>query len=107
MELVSTDDRRCQRFRCGLNSSIATRLTSFRERDYADLVYMARKIGRDVEEMNEKRFHRNKFGGKSSGATSGGGGFGKSGKGNRSQGSHMISPSRAKLGADKVVILVR
>ena len=56
VDLVSTDDRRCQRFHFGLNSSIATRLIAFRERDYANLVDMARKIGRDVEELNEKRF---------------------------------------------------
>ena len=107
VELVATDDHRCQRFRFGLNSSITTRLTSFRERDYADLVDMARKIGRDVEELNEKRLQRGRFGGKSSEPLLVVAVLVKIEKGNLSQGSRMISPSRAKLGTDRVVTLVR
>ena len=55
VELVSTDERRCQRFFRGLNGGIASRLISFRERDYVDLVDMASRIGKDILEASERR----------------------------------------------------
>ena len=61
VELVSTDERHCHRFRYGINGSIASRLISFRERDYADLVDMASRIGRDIMETSERRARSGKF----------------------------------------------
>ena len=52
VKLVSTDERRCHHFRHGLNGGIASRLISFRKRDYADLVDMASRMGKDIMEVS-------------------------------------------------------
>ena len=85
VDLVSTDERRCQRFRHGLNEGIASRLISFRERDYADLVDMASRIGQDIVRMAEKRARSNDSG---AGNFSGRSGFSKDGSGR----SHFKKP---------------
>ncbi|KAH7857114.1 hypothetical protein Vadar_009163 [Vaccinium darrowii] len=54
-DLVDTDAKKCRRFRLGLDADVGAGLTSFRERDYADLVDMARKIGKDVERKASER----------------------------------------------------
>ncbi|KAH7847302.1 hypothetical protein Vadar_024438 [Vaccinium darrowii] len=54
-DLVDTDAKKCRRFRLGLDDDVGAGLTSYRERDYADLVDMARKIGKDVEKRSSDR----------------------------------------------------
>ena len=53
--LVDTDEKRCQRFKCGLIPPIATRLTGYRETSYVDLVDTARKMEKDMETMKAYR----------------------------------------------------
>ena len=55
MDLVNTDEKRCQRFKCGLIPPIATRLTGYRETSYVDLVDTARKMEKDMETMKAYR----------------------------------------------------
>ena len=57
------------------------RLVPFRERDYADLVDMERRIGRNIEEYAEKRALKGKSGGKNFGGNSGGGSYAKGNNG--------------------------
>lgn len=63
-EMVDTDANRCKQFRQGLNLDMCKRLITFRERDYADLVDMARKTEksmhnyRDKQESNKKSKRR-------------------------------------------------
>ena len=59
VELVSTNEHRCQRFRHGLNGGITSRIISFRERDYVDLVDMASRIGKDIIDVSERRVSNN------------------------------------------------
>ena len=53
--LVDTDEKRCQRFKCGLIPPIATRLTDYCEVSYVDLVDTARKMEKDIETMKAYR----------------------------------------------------
>ncbi|KAH7836858.1 hypothetical protein Vadar_006574 [Vaccinium darrowii] len=53
--LPDTDEKKCRRFKAGLERNVRTRLTSYKQANYADLVDMARKVGRDVEQMLDKR----------------------------------------------------
>ena len=103
IQLIPTNLDRCQRFRYGLHPSVATRLTAFRERDYADLVDMATLVGRDVENLNEHRAKKN---------NSGGGGsyragvnkpsFKKSHSGSKSQGSWVKREDHQGKGSQSV-----
>ncbi|XP_058189203.1 uncharacterized protein LOC131306791 [Rhododendron vialii] len=54
-DMVDTEEKKGRRFRKGLEDNVRTRITPYKEKDYADLVDMANKIGKDVEEMFEKR----------------------------------------------------
>ena len=51
VDLVNTYEKRCQRFKSGLITPIATRLMGYREVSYIDLVDTARKIENDMEDM--------------------------------------------------------
>ncbi|XP_058183425.1 uncharacterized protein LOC131301259 [Rhododendron vialii] len=55
MDMVDTEGKEGRRFRKGLEDNVRTRITAYKEKDYADLVDMANKVGKDVEEMFEKR----------------------------------------------------
>ncbi|KAH7855338.1 hypothetical protein Vadar_023846 [Vaccinium darrowii] len=54
-DMVDTDEKKCRRFKAGLERNVRTRLTSYKQANYADLVDMARKVGKDVEQMLDKR----------------------------------------------------
>jgi len=54
-DLVDTDEKKCRRFKAGLETNVRTRLTSYRHESYADLVDMARQVGKDVEQMLNER----------------------------------------------------
>ncbi|KAG5562239.1 hypothetical protein RHGRI_005093 [Rhododendron griersonianum] len=74
-DLVNTEKKRCQRFRKGLSSKVSTRLTTYEYEEYARLVEMARRVGKDVQDYNDNRESYKKN--KTEGAA-----FGKSGGGN-------------------------
>ncbi|XP_058219401.1 uncharacterized protein LOC131329968 [Rhododendron vialii] len=78
-DLVSTEEKRCQRFRKGLLPKVATRLTTYEQEEYARLVEMARMVGKDIQDYNESRESYKKN--KTEGAA-----FGKSGGGNNKGG---------------------
>ena len=53
---------------------MATRLTAYKERDYADLMDMAQHVGKDVEILNGQRAKQNNSnGGRQNKSSSGGG----------------------------------
>ncbi|KAH7839881.1 hypothetical protein Vadar_009924 [Vaccinium darrowii] len=54
-DLVDTDEKKCRQFRAGLERNVRTRLTSYKQASYADLVDMARQVGKDVEQMLNER----------------------------------------------------
>ncbi|KAF7141415.1 hypothetical protein RHSIM_Rhsim06G0134400 [Rhododendron simsii] len=83
-DLVSTEEKRCQRFRKGLLPKVATRLTTYKQEEYARLVEMARMVGKDIQDLNDSRESYKKS--KTEGATFGkfGGGTSKGG-GQKSQ----------------------
>ncbi|KAH7865515.1 hypothetical protein Vadar_007640 [Vaccinium darrowii] len=54
LEMVDTDAKRCRRFRLGLNPNVLKELVIFRERDYADLVEMARKAEKSLRDCRDK-----------------------------------------------------
>ncbi|KAF7128193.1 hypothetical protein RHSIM_Rhsim11G0061300 [Rhododendron simsii] len=53
--LVNTEEKRCQQFRKGLSSKVATRLTTYEQEEYARLVEMARRVGKDIQDYNDNR----------------------------------------------------
>lgn len=53
--MVDTDAKRCRRFRLGLNPDVFKGLITFRERDYADLVDMARKTEKSLHNCCDKQ----------------------------------------------------
>ncbi|KAH7849787.1 hypothetical protein Vadar_022939 [Vaccinium darrowii] len=54
-DLVDTNEKKCRRFKAGLEMNVRTRLTSYKQENYADLVDMARKVGKDVKRMFDKQ----------------------------------------------------
>ncbi|KAH7854180.1 hypothetical protein Vadar_011106 [Vaccinium darrowii] len=54
-ELVDTDAKRCRQFRLGLNPDVFKGLITFRERDYADLVDMARRTEKSLHNCGDKQ----------------------------------------------------
>ncbi|KAG5523983.1 hypothetical protein RHGRI_030850 [Rhododendron griersonianum] len=54
-DMVDTEEKQGRRFRKGLEDNVRTKITTYKEKDYADLVETANKVGKDVEEMFEKR----------------------------------------------------
>ncbi|KAH7846338.1 hypothetical protein Vadar_012677 [Vaccinium darrowii] len=54
-DLVDTDEKKCRRFKAGLETNVRTRLTSYRHESYANLVDMARQVCKDVEQMLNER----------------------------------------------------
>ncbi|XP_058201231.1 uncharacterized protein LOC131315981 [Rhododendron vialii] len=54
-DMVDTEEKKGRRFRSGLGDNVRTRITAYKEKDYANLVETANKVGKDVEEMFEKR----------------------------------------------------
>ncbi|KAH7851763.1 hypothetical protein Vadar_016257 [Vaccinium darrowii] len=59
-ELVDTDAKRCRRFRLGLNPDVFKGLITFRERDYVDLVDMARKTEKSLHNCGDKQESKKK-----------------------------------------------
>ncbi|XP_058195949.1 uncharacterized protein LOC131312301 [Rhododendron vialii] len=83
-DLVNTEEKRCQRFRKGLSLKVATRLTTYEQEEYARLVEMARRVGKDIQDYNDSRESYKKS--KTEGAAFGKSGGGTSkGRGQKSQ----------------------
>ncbi|KAF7151632.1 hypothetical protein RHSIM_Rhsim02G0020600 [Rhododendron simsii] len=96
-DLVSTEEKRCQRFRKGLLPKVATRLTTYEQEEYARLVEMARMVGKDIQDLNDSRESYKKS--KTEGAT-----FGKSGGGNSKGGGQKSQITKAQdFGKSQVV----
>ncbi|KAG5549121.1 hypothetical protein RHGRI_014480 [Rhododendron griersonianum] len=97
-ELVDTEARKCKRFRSGLSSKVAPRLTTYETEDYGALVEMARKVGNDIQDYQDSRQSNKKN--KTEGTN-----FGKSGGGNdrggqqKSQGSGNQSFGKSQGGS--------
>ncbi|KAF7129703.1 hypothetical protein RHSIM_Rhsim10G0111100 [Rhododendron simsii] len=72
--MVDTEVKKCNRFRLGLSSQVATRLRIYKTEDYAALVEMARKVGNDIQDYKDSQQSNKKK--KLEGTT-----FGKSGGG--------------------------
>ncbi|KAF7140894.1 hypothetical protein RHSIM_Rhsim06G0111500 [Rhododendron simsii] len=72
--MVDTEVKKCNRFRLGLSSQVATRLRIYETEDYAALVEMARKVGNDIQDYKDSQQSNKKN--KIEGTT-----FGKSGGG--------------------------
>ncbi|KAG5524151.1 hypothetical protein RHGRI_030972 [Rhododendron griersonianum] len=50
-DMVDNEEKKGRRFRGGLEENVRTRMTAYKEKDYADLIETAKKVGKDVEEM--------------------------------------------------------
>ncbi|KAG5562362.1 hypothetical protein RHGRI_005185 [Rhododendron griersonianum] len=53
--MVDTEEKKGRWFKSGLEENVRTRMTTYKEKDYADLIETAKKIGKDVKEMFSKR----------------------------------------------------
>ncbi|KAI8571791.1 hypothetical protein RHMOL_Rhmol01G0146400 [Rhododendron molle] len=54
-DMVDTDENKGRRFKSGLEENVRTRMTLYKEKDYADLIETTKKVGKDVEEMFSRR----------------------------------------------------
>ncbi|KAG5552266.1 hypothetical protein RHGRI_010371 [Rhododendron griersonianum] len=97
LDLVNTEEKRCQRFRLRLSSKVATRLITYKQEEYARLVEMARRVGKDIQDYNDswKSYKKSKTEGVV---------FGKSGGGTSKGGSQKSQVTRTQdFGNHKVV----
>ena len=70
-DMVNTKDKKCRKFHEELNANVKNRMNPFRERNYADLIDMARQIGKNVQDYRERR-KRGRFDFRSESQQSGG-----------------------------------
>ncbi|KAH7839970.1 hypothetical protein Vadar_010766 [Vaccinium darrowii] len=60
-DLVDTNEKKCRRFKAGLETNVRTRLISYKQENFADLVDVGRKVGKDVEQMlKREQFKKSK-----------------------------------------------
>ncbi|KAH7851345.1 hypothetical protein Vadar_010236 [Vaccinium darrowii] len=115
LEMVDTDAKRCRRLRLGLNPNVLKGLVTFRERDYADLVEMARKAEkslldcRDKSEFNKRSKTEGAAFGKFGGSNSRGGqqrsqSFGNQSSGRTAGGSSGWWKGKSGHGANKQAV---
>ncbi|KAH7866352.1 hypothetical protein Vadar_019277 [Vaccinium darrowii] len=99
LEMVDTDAKRCRRFRLGLNPNVLKELVIFQERDYADLVEMARKAEKSLRDCRDKSEFNKRS--KTKGAAFGkfGGGNSKGGQQRAVQCSRVPAPAASSVGS--------
>ncbi|KAG5528163.1 hypothetical protein RHGRI_028937 [Rhododendron griersonianum] len=53
-DMVDTEEKKGRRFKSGLEENVRIRMTAYKEKDYADLIETAKKIGKDVPGKSAK-----------------------------------------------------